>query len=224
MVTDFLVIFEKTLNLSSADSSSTDTSTVSMYLHIINFFVVPELLGSSNQGAATHVESSFLARNSDKSEKTIYFRILTKNATVISASGHLEFTCQAVLHTSTEELLQCHQIKPNCERMAEKNVINKRLISVVIHFGGSVYKWYPIVQAGNVYEISIREDSCEEVLPSLSIIKKNMLLTVTEDMVVRMVEEETESGITCDVGDISKRLFLPTFSTRACAQPASTTR
>ena len=221
MVTDFFVVYEKTVNLTSTTDSSASDNTV-VYLHIIDFFVVPESFGSCNQ-VIPSVESSFLARNYDNGEKPICFRILTKNAAVISALGHLEFTCQAILHANSEQL-QSNQVRRSCGGKAENDSTNEKLINIAVHFGGNAFKWFPIVQAGSVYEISLREDCCDEVLPSLSVLKKNMLLTVTEDMVLSLVEEESESCRSCDVGDISRRLFLPPFSTRACSQPTSTSK
>ena len=215
VVTDFVVIFEKTVNLTSTDAPSSD---ILIYLHITDFFVVPKSLTTpSIPGKLTpsQADCSFLVKDKENGEESkIYFRTLTKNMTVVSASGHLEFTCQALVHANLDALPHPLGIQENVEDGVDQK---EEVMTIAIYFGGKAYKWFPLIQTGCAYELCLK-DSSDGVLPSWGVLMKNRVLKVNEDMEIRIMEGELETSSGSDVGDVSRRLLLPAFPTRMCVQ------
>lgn len=241
IVTDFVVIFEKTVNLSSTDGPSSD---ILIYLHLMDFSIVPKSPPSPRK-LTPQGSSSFLIRDLENADnKVIYFKTVTKNVPVISAAGHLEFSCRALirndLKTPSNKLRRDRNIEEEQEGEGDKGGAEKmkgkeEMMDIVVHFGGAAFKLYPLVQVGHLYEISLREGSCGDVLPCRQVLSKNRLLNVSGDMEVRLVEEGWEEEVVeeggmercgsrgCDVADICRRLMFPAFSTRMGSEFNTTT-
>lgn len=219
IVTDFTIICEKTINLSSTDAPSSD---ITMYLHVTDFYVLPDIPASSGTVDARNTESSFLLRDrEDGNSNVVYFRVVNKNCSMVSSSSRLEFSCQALAYTKfTSPTGQSKIMKDDKNLSIQKD---ETVMSIVVHFGGHAYKWHPLIQVGYTYEVALK-DPCNGVLPSWNVLSKNLVLSVTEDMSVKLVEGGGGECGGCDVGDISLRLLLPGFPTRTNPQSTNSTK
>lgn len=218
MVTDFLVIFEKTINLSSTDAPSSD---VTAYLHIVSFNIIPCSSSSPSIRSRSSDHPSFLVRE-DGEDEVLFFRVLNKNVSVISSANQLEFTCQALVHLDLELLLP-HSLGCTLKKKPtrEKKEMVKKVLKVAIYFGGDAYKWFSLINNGCTYSISLVTDG---VLPSWDILKRNLVLRVREDMEIKLLREDVDFSSSHDVADISSQLLLPSLSTRVCVESAGETR
>lgn len=225
MVTDFLIVFEKTVNLSCTDAPSAG---VTAYLHIVSFSTVscssptPSLSCKSN---CFHERPSFLVNEEEIDSSILFFRVLNKNVSVVSSTSQLEFTCQALVHSNLAALLP-HSLQRASENMAHmrEEVMVDAVLKVAIHFRWDAYKWFSLVSNGCVFSLSFCSSSSDSVLPSLEVLKKNLVLTVKEDMEIKLVQEGFEFTKARDVMDISSQLLLPAFPTLVCVESTASTR
>ena len=212
IVTDFFIIFEKTINLSCTNVPS---SGVTAYIHIISFRVVscstptPSLRSETN---SFHEYPSFLVREDVSDSKVLFFKVLNKNISVVSSAGQLEFTCQALIHSNLDAL----SLEYNSDKKDMREEKNEVVLKLAIHFGGDAYKWFSVINNGSVYSLSFYTSSSDSVLPSWNVLMRNLTLSVQEDMEIKLVREDPKFADACDVVDISCQLLLPRFPTLVC--------
>lgn len=217
IVTDFLIIFEKTVNLSSTDAPASE---ITAYLHIISFDIVSASSPSpslASRSKSFHEPPSFLIREDKSEDKILFFRILNKNGSVVSSACRLEFTCQALVHPNLDMLL-LHLLEEGRKKMLVKEVLK-----IAVYFGGDAYKWFSLISNGCTYSLSL-SNSSDGVLPSWDVLKKNLVLCVREDMEIKLVREDLKFTCACDVADISHQLLLPLFPTLVCIESTAETR
>ena len=222
IVTDYLAMFEKTVNLSCTDVPSSDVIT---YLHIISFNVISSSLPSRSlcsRSNSTGEQSSFLI-GEESHNKTLFFHVLNKNSSIISSVGRLAFNCQALVHSNLDKL-KPHNREHAEERKTGKKPRGDRVLQVGVCFDGEAYKWLPVIAKGCVYSLSFCSSASDRMLPSWNVLERNRTLRIDEDMEIKLVWEDLGLNGASDVMDLCCQLFLPPFPTRVYVQSTTETR
>ena len=243
IVSDFWIILEKSTDQNCSNISPPD---VCVSIHPIESTVIPVSCDSVERGKDGVSKSfqataeSFLFSDGDDADQTLYFKVLNKNIVTINSFQKREFTCQVLIHPCLDTLINFSEVRcagssswSECairsggstssseERPSSTSDTDfgKKPLRVAMFFSEAVFKWFSLISNECVYSLGLMEEASDLVLPTWSVLEKNLSLTVTEDMVIKLLS--IFDGCVLDVADLTKQLLLPSFQTTSLSNPSS---